>query len=737
MGNAESHPEQVRAQYKQRSFPGSALVDKLVEPCGSLRDAHDDDGSAENTKGMKKFLQQELCAHSPSSMGGDDLNFDDEYEDFRKDSDNQNNTSAKKQSYSPANPTSELLARALVMEVTDNPKTMTPAAMAEREYKLLKAQEKAKLAAKGKSEGGARAVGAPGGVGKPNILGSISHVLTGHADTVQNQAKAIQASVLPPSLMSENRAQVQMENDQNLGKNTVTIGLCLSRRSNVGHPDTVTRQTAFDFNELQDRAYKFVSSTDNSGWQAGGGERGGPSPVSPSAADGTSQTGTPTASGHKTAGPDTIHIPIIHIDADSSQQIDEIIAALARGEVFIPHMAITPESLSVNGVSPPDLVVRFGTERNDDLPPEEWQNWCLEFMHNQLYEYFYNFGARWMRRPFSITLAKKVRWKTVKHMNKYFAHAEGVIDAWREKGPQHLDPQLAYIEGGATPEEVAQPHGIYLFRNGVPTNYFAPNFAPPYTTKMTRNLLLNVLGKSWDKKRREWTSEPVPRLITPGMLVTAMCGCGDSNSGGFIANEVTLKSAIDTSAIPLDKIARSDESVPQVFKQQSKTPSQRRSAPHTPAGTDAADTDIVSEAAQTPTRKKDPSVDSGAFQQLNLHMSSSTHDEDTMPSPRYSAPGRTPASEASEGLDRFVMSDDAPTSDPNLDTSMDTGVSSSIVQPSVTNTNSTIMHTNISAEQFMKRELNRHLGREEKKEENLASDDDWLDDMVSKTQAGT
>jgi hypothetical protein len=756
MGNVESSPDQVKANYKQRSFPGSAIVDKLVEPCGSLQNTHDDNGDGIDTpKGVKKFLQHELCAHSPTSMDGDEAEFDDEYEDFRREQNDGSHhhattatggtNASKKQSYSPSNPTSELLARALVMEVTDNPKTMTPAAMAEREYRLLKAQEKAKQAAKAKPQGSVapRPVGAPGGVGNPSILGTISHALTGSADTVQNRAKAIQASVLPPSLISENRAQVEAEDDQNLGKYTVTIGLCLSRRSNVGHPDTVTRQTAFDFNELQDREYKFVSSTDASGWRAGGGERGGASPLSP-ASDHSQESdrakgvaaGTPTANGLKLAAPDTVHIPIIHIDAESPQQIDEIIAALARGEIFIPHMAITPESLSVNGVSPPDLVVRFGTERNDDIPPEEWQNWCLEFMHNQLYEYFYDSGARWMKRPFSITLAKKVRWKTVKHMNKYFSHAEKVIDAWRERGPQTLDPQLAYIEGGATPEEVSKPHGIYLFREGVPTNYFAPNFAPPYTTKMTRNLLLNVLGKSWDKKRREWTMQPVPRLITPSMLVTAMCGCSDSNAGGFLANEVTLKGGIDTSSIPMDKIIRSDEPIPNVFKQQSKPPSQRR-VPPTPAGTDAADTDIFSEAAQTPVHHMDGSIanDSAVFPTDSFHklnISSSTHDDDTLSALRYNGtPAETPASHMSEAADRFVIPDDVPAYDPTLDISIDTGVNSSAVQPSVTNSNSTIMHTNISAEQFMKRELNRHLAREEKKEENLASDDDWLDSMVS------
>ena len=42
------------------------------------------------------------------------------------------------------------------------------------------------------------------------------------------------------------------------------------------------------------------------------------------------------------------------------------------------------------------------------------------------------------------------------------------------------------------PEEVEHYNSIYLLRNGIPTNYVAPNFDPPYTTKMTRSLLLNV-----------------------------------------------------------------------------------------------------------------------------------------------------------------------------------------------------------------------------------------------------
>jgi len=426
-----------------------------------------------------------------------------------------------------SNPMSQLFARAMLNEVTANPNTMTPAKMADREKRLLKAQHRANSA----SSNGMRAIGGQG--------------------SMRAQLQDAKARIVPPNMLSEHRAQVRGDVDSSSvphGKHTVTIGLMLSRRDGVtGHLDTVTRQTAFDFNELQDRDYTYVSSTDASGWRAGGGEKGGP-PITSDMKIASSLSddnefdnqlqGPKLQQPQKIPAPDMVHIPIIHIDCDSEGAVNAVIAAIARGEVFIPHMSVMPEALGVNGISPPDLVVRFGCERNDDFPPEEWPNWCLEFMHNQLYEYFSDMGARWMKRPFQITLAKKVRWKTVKHMNKFFAHSETVTNSWREKGPRYLDPQLAHIDGGATPEEVARPHGIYLLRNGKPTNYFAPNFEPPYTTKMTRSLLLNVIAKSWDKKRRDWSTAPIP-IVTPSLLLSTMCGCAEPNQGGFIAREAT------------------------------------------------------------------------------------------------------------------------------------------------------------------------------------------------------
>lgn len=547
-------------QTEEKGFPGSALLESAGGLCGIVSDVNDDemDDTKDTSKGFAASLIDEadrVCI-SGSPPPNDDSLDDVDMEDDVRDRTTTNNP----------NPTSALFARALVSEVTDNPNTMTPAAMAERERRLLKAQEAArKTSSKPKSNTADAAPKPVGAMGKPNLLGSISHALIGDdpptQDPTPTTTKHHQSSVVPPNTLQENRAQVGKSVPTPLqstgGKHSVTIGLSLSRRhSTLGHPDTVTRQTAFDFNELQDRSYKYVSSTDSSGWMAGGGERGGTKPNG-TEADGVPHGGpnispmvSPKAN-HKVAAPDTVHIPIIQIDAESPAAVDAIVSALARGEVFIPHMAILPEALSVNGISPPDLVVRFGCERNDDAPPDEWPNWCLEFMHNQLYEYFAPLGAKWSKRPFQITLARKVRWKTVKHMNRYFAHAERVIDAWREKGAQTLDPQLSYIDGGATPEEVARPHGIYLLRNGVPTNYFAPNFEPPYTTKMTRSLLLNVLDKSYDKNRREWTSEPVTRLVTPAMLVASLCGCTDPSQGGFMANEVTT--AVEHPAKPSER----------------------------------------------------------------------------------------------------------------------------------------------------------------------------------------
>lgn len=50
------------------------------------------------------------------------------------------------------------------------------------------------------------------------------------------------------------------------------IGLSLAQHQDGAdtHQESVTRQLRFDFNEVQDRAYKYFVSTDDNGWLAGG-----------------------------------------------------------------------------------------------------------------------------------------------------------------------------------------------------------------------------------------------------------------------------------------------------------------------------------------------------------------------------------------------------------------------------------------------------------------------------------
>lgn len=536
MGNGESHiindPSSANTEHTSGytefiQSAGKTISNASGIVCGSLNDAYEDT----YVKGApNRRMNDSMSLNSQRTPARSDGGFShpESEEDFLTTGSIKSNN-GRGQKRDNTNQMSAIFARALVSEVTDNPSTMTPSEMAQREKKIMRAQEKAKI---------------------------------------KNASRTV-----APNQLAENRAQVRQPGSSlstpnaSSSKHRITIGLSLSRRHvTLGHPDTVTRQTAFDFNELQDRDYKYVSSTDASGWRAGGGEGGNTEELktlSSSSDEKESKKTIGSSQQHKVAAADTVHIPIMHIDCMSPAQIDLIIAALARGEVFIPHMSIIPTSVGVDGISPPDLVVRFSCERNEDLPPEQWPNWCLEFMHNQLYDFFSpvlgttsgtdggvskfggdkngGFGVKWAPRPFQITLARKVRWKTVKHMNRFFSQSERVVQAWREKGPKCLDPQLTYIEGGATPEEVARPHGIYLLRNGRPTNYFPPNFEPPYTTKMTRSLLLNVMGKSWDRKRRDWASEPIPKAVSAGLLLSTMCGCSDSNDTGFIASEVTKR----------------------------------------------------------------------------------------------------------------------------------------------------------------------------------------------------
>jgi len=163
------------------------------------------------------------------------------------------------------------------------------------------------------------------------------------------------------------------------------IGLSLSRSNDSPHchPLTVTRQSVFDFNEVQDRKYAYVGTTGDDGWLVGGGE--------------------PEIGSCKLPNKDSAHVEIMRVGTlDTSLggvSIQDIEDLLSSGKVLIPLMMVMPTAVTKSWHQPPELEVRFDLERVDSLPFEQWPNWQLIFLHNQLFEHF-NFPARFCPGPF-------------------------------------------------------------------------------------------------------------------------------------------------------------------------------------------------------------------------------------------------------------------------------------------------------------------------------------------------
>lgn len=252
----------VDPKEKYRSFPGSALLEKTF--CGSIDTTDPSEYEGKNLANRLLTKAHVMCIRDPQAadavLDEDDDNNDDQ--DGVPIAAKAHPTGTKR----PVHPSARLLARALVNEVTDNPHTMKALDMTERERLLLRAQRQAATTAEKD-----KIIGAPGtGVGPPAVLQSVTYALTGDVTAAPNLC-ASQATAHTESFE-------QLEATEALHRrnpHAVTIALCLSRHhQEAGHPDTVTRQTAFDLNLLQDRAYKFVSATDAMGWRAGGGEPG-------------------------------------------------------------------------------------------------------------------------------------------------------------------------------------------------------------------------------------------------------------------------------------------------------------------------------------------------------------------------------------------------------------------------------------------------------------------------------
>lgn len=279
------------------------------------------------------------------------------------------------------------------------------------------------------------------------------------------------------------------------------LGLSLTRKSEVGHPDSATHQTAFDLNDVQDRDYQFLFSTNDDGWLVGGGEPGPPD-------------------SYKLSARDSGHVEIMRIGTYRKDwgglPRDELVQALRAGEILIPQIEVVPTAVVSNPDKPPELEIRFDMPipwRNPDDPlPENWQ---LRFLHNQLFKRF-QFPSRFCPGAFHSTILRKAEFRSEDHRQAYFDKCAKAVSVWRAEGvkalvPESMSEQIEIIvcDKGMLQSQptksVICKSGLWLFtdRNNI-THQFLPNFLPPYDTSEKKAIIWEFLKEEWDEKTRQW-----------------------------------------------------------------------------------------------------------------------------------------------------------------------------------------------------------------------------------------
>lgn len=265
------------------------------------------------------------------------------------------------------------------------------------------------------------------------------------------------------------------------------LGLSLARKSDQGHPDSVTHQTAFDLNDVIDRNYEYLASTNDDGWLVGGGEPGPPK-------------------SYKLAAKDSAHVEIMRIGTYKPEwggiNQREIIEVLRSGKILIPQIEVIPTAVVANGDRPPELEIRFDMPYGPDfvdmkakLPP----NWQLRFIHNQLFKHFYN-PSRFCPGAFHSTIVRKAEFRSQEHKDAYFAMCKAVLAKWKLAGPQPLNTTQGEDQSG-----------LWLFQDRTKaTHFFAPNFLPPYDTEEKRQVILSYLTEEWDEKTLSWKKAEYP-----------------------------------------------------------------------------------------------------------------------------------------------------------------------------------------------------------------------------------
>uniref|UniRef100_A0A6V2CFQ9 Uncharacterized protein n=1 Tax=Ditylum brightwellii TaxID=49249 RepID=A0A6V2CFQ9_9STRA len=234
-------------------------------------------------------------------------------------------------------------------------------------------------------------------------------------------------------------------------------------------------------------------SSNDDGWLVGGGEPGPPT-------------------SYKLAAKDSSHVEIMRIGTYRPDwggiSEEDIVSALNSGKILIPQMEVVPTAVVANPDTPPELEIRFDMDPPmpdfDDLSTPLPDNWCIRFVHNQLFKYF-EFPSRFCPGPFHSTILRKADFRSPAHKEAYFAKCDAAIKKWRLGGPKPLNNGGWDVDGKPLEETSEYNSGLWLFldRKNI-THFFKPNFLPPYDTREKRELILDFLSEEWDQDELVW-----------------------------------------------------------------------------------------------------------------------------------------------------------------------------------------------------------------------------------------
>jgi len=269
------------------------------------------------------------------------------------------------------------------------------------------------------------------------------------------------------------------------------LGLSFTRNSPLGNPDSKTHQEAFDLNEVLDRDYEYLMSSNDDGWLAGGGEPGPPK-------------------SYKLAAKDSSHVEIMRVGTYRPDwggiTVEEIVKVMQSGKILIPQIEVLPTAVVANPDTPPELEIRFDMEPwapsseqiLNDLETPLPVNWCLRFIHNQLFEQF-QFASRFCPGPFHSTILRKADWRSPQHKISYFEKCQKAIEKWKLEGPKALNEGRWDIDGKPLTGPLEYTSGLWLFEDRYTiTHFFPPNFLPPYNTPEKLEIIWIYIQNEWD-----------------------------------------------------------------------------------------------------------------------------------------------------------------------------------------------------------------------------------------------